>query len=75
MSLNQLVSRLEELQSVAGERSAEWRNRFFEEWSALEEVNAVVLDETRANKALTPEERVVVQDAIRRLRELLLSTS
>jgi hypothetical protein len=50
MSLPQLVVRLEALQSVADEHSDEWRQRFFEEWMALEEINALLLDESRADK-------------------------
>ncbi len=69
--LDRLVARLEQLQGLAGSQPEGWHNNFFREWMALEEVNALTLDEGRTDKSLTQEELTVVRDAIRGLRVLL----
>jgi hypothetical protein len=71
LSLNGLVSRLEELRDAAGERPDEWHDKFFKAWSALEEVNAAVLQESRTEKSFNPLEQRIVAGAITELRSLL----
>jgi hypothetical protein len=71
MSLERLVSRLEQLQSADTQHSEAWQRDYFQEWMALEQINAVVLDETRLDKSLTQSEVEVVNQAIERLRDLL----